>query len=93
MDTQGLPHAIGITTANVTNRSGMLDTLRRCFPNLNSEKGPLSDGGYTGDAFAQTILQEVGLDATVQLAKRNELHTFKVIPKRWGGGAFIRLAG
>jgi hypothetical protein len=24
------------------------------------------------------------LDSTVEIAKRNELHTFAVIPKRWG---------
>ena len=29
-----------------------------------------------------TILQEVCLDATVQIIKRNEVHLFKVIPKR-----------
>ena len=33
------------------------------------------------------------LGATVQIAKRNELHRFEVIPQRWIVGAILRLAG
>ena len=39
------------------------------------------DGGYTGKAFADTVKSLLG--ASVEVAKRSELHTFKVIPKRW----------
>jgi transposase len=39
------------------------------------------DGGYTGKAFANTVKALLG--ASVKVAKRSELHTFKVIPKRW----------
>jgi len=42
---------------------------------------PLCDGGYTGDDFANKIYELTG--AKVQVAKRPELHTFAVIPKRW----------
>lgn len=41
----------------------------------------LVDGGYTGEPFAKQIKALLG--ATVQVAKRSELHKFKVIPKRW----------
>jgi transposase len=41
----------------------------------------LVDGGYSGDNFAAEIKRIVG--ANVEVVKRNELHTFKVIPKRW----------
>jgi transposase len=41
----------------------------------------LVDGGYTGKTFAEQIKALLG--ATVQVAKRSELHLFKVIPKRW----------
>ena len=41
----------------------------------------MTDGGYTGEPFAQAVKDKLG--ATVQVAKRNELHTFAVIPKRW----------
>ena len=41
----------------------------------------LVDGGYTGQPFADSIRELIG--ATVQVAKRSELHTFAVIPQRW----------
>lgn len=41
----------------------------------------LVDGGYTGQPFASGIKDILG--ASVEVAKRNELHTFAVIPKRW----------
>lgn len=39
------------------------------------------DSAYTGKPFAQRVNELLG--ATVQVAKRSELHTFKVIPQRW----------
>lgn len=39
------------------------------------------DGGYTGENFANSIKSLI--QAEVEVAKRNELHTFAVIPKRW----------
>ena len=41
----------------------------------------LADGGYTGKAFASSVQELVG--AEVEIAKRNELHRFAVLPKRW----------
>jgi transposase len=41
----------------------------------------LADGGYTGQPFAQAVNAKLG--ATVQVAKRHELHTFALIPQRW----------
>ena len=34
VDTQGLPHAIAVTTASVTDRKGALQALRRCKARL-----------------------------------------------------------
>jgi len=41
----------------------------------------LADGGYTGEKFAAEIKAAIG--AEVEVVKRNELHTFAVLPKRW----------
>lgn len=41
----------------------------------------LVDGGYTGEKFANGVKKSLG--CVVEVAKRSELHTFKVIPKRW----------
>lgn len=81
VDTQGLPHAIAVTTADVGDRQGALDALDRCAENLQQVKSVLVDGGYNGKPFAQAIQTRLG--ATVQVAKRNELRTFVVIPQRW----------
>lgn len=81
VDTQGLPHAIAVTTADVTDRKGALEAIDRCASNLDQVRSVLVDGGYTGQPFAQAIQDKLG--ATVQVAKRNELHTFEVIPQRW----------
>jgi transposase len=83
VDTQGLPHAITVTTAEVTDRKGALEALERSKPNLKQVKRLLCDGGYTGEPFAQDVRTTLGESVTVQIAKRNELHTFKVMPKRW----------
>ena len=83
MDTLGLPHAVAITTAEVTDRKGALAALKRCKPTLSRVQKLLCDSGYTGQPFAQGIKDILGEDVTVQIAKRSELHTFKVMPKRW----------
>jgi transposase len=81
VDTQGLPHAIAITTADVTDRSGALLACSAYTEELSVVENMLADGGYTGKPFADAIAELLG--ATVEIAKRNELHTFSVIPKRW----------
>jgi len=81
VDTQGLLHAIHITTANITDRDGAIEAFSLHKNILSEVKNVLADGGYTGEKFANGVLEVLG--STVEIAKRNELHTFKVIPKRW----------
>jgi transposase len=81
VDTQGFPHATAVTTADVTDRSGALQAMERCVGNLEQVRGVLVDGGYSGAPFADAVQEKLG--AKVQVAKRNALHTFVVIPKRW----------
>ena len=77
VDTQGFPHA----TADVTDRNGALGAIDRCKPNLALVESVLVDGGYTGEPFADGVMERI--EATVEVVKRNELHTFAVLPKRW----------
>lgn len=81
VDTSGLPHAIHITTADTTDRNGALEALEKEKVNLTEVRKVLGDGGYTGESFADGAKKFI--DAQVEIAKRNELHTFAVIPKRW----------
>ena len=81
VDTQGLPHMLYVTTANVTDRAGALQGIELNKKSLSKVKNVLVDGGYTGEPFAEGIKEILG--ATVEVVKRSELHTFAVIPKRW----------
>ena len=81
VDTQGLPHAIHLTTANVTDRAGALAMFDRHRDGLNQVQNVLVDGGYTGKPFAAGVRSLLG--AAVEVVKRNEM----------GGGAVFRLAG
>ena len=81
VDTNGLPHGIEVTTANVTDRDGAILISKKHKENLTLVKKMLVDGGYSGEKFAKEI--KIILKAKVEVIKRNELHKFKVIPKRW----------
>ena len=48
---------------------------------LSQVQNVLVDGGYTGKPFATAVQGLLG--AAVEVVKRNELHTFVVLPKRW----------
>ena len=81
VDSQGLPHAIAVTTANVTDRKGTLSCIHRNRKNLRYVKAVLADGGYCGARFAFGVFTKI--KAVVTVAKRSDPHSFVVIPKRW----------
>jgi transposase len=81
VDTNGLPHAIEVTTADVTDREGAILMAENAKENLSEVESMLVDGGYRGEKFAGRI-RDI-LNCKVEVVKRNELHLFKVIPKRW----------
>ena len=73
-----------VTTADVSDRSGaidMVDYYCDVTNNLSLLKKLLADGGYTGEQFVNKIKELSG--AEVEIVKRNELHTFVILPKRW----------
>ena len=59
----------------------MVDYYCDVMNHLSLVKKLLVDGGYTGENFANEIKTLSG--AEVEVVKRNELHTFAVLPKRW----------
>ena len=81
VDTQGLPHAIHVTTADVTDRAGALAMFDENRSGRNQVRKVLVDGGYTGKPFATAVQSLLG--AAVEVVQRSELHTFVVLPKRW----------
>ena len=86
----GLPHAIAVTTADVTDRDGAVQMILFNLDNLSCVKKFLVDGGYSGERFANQVKEICGAQAEV--VKRGELHKFVVLPRRWGGRASFRLA-
>jgi transposase len=80
-DIIGLPHAVYTTTANVTDRDGALEMLSIYTSKFSSVIKLMLDGGYSGDNFAVSVKSLIGAEAEV--VKRNELHKFAVVPKRW----------
>ena len=81
VDTQGLPHAIHVTTANVGDRAGALAMFALRQGDLSGVQQVLVDGGYSGKPFAVAVQGLLG--ASVEVAQRHELHTFVAIPQRW----------
>lgn len=81
VDTQGLPHGIEVTTADVTDRDGAILMAEREKEHLSDVEKMLTDGSYTGENFS-TRIKDI-ISAEVEVVKRNELHTFVVLPKRW----------
>lgn len=81
VDTQGLPHAIAVTTAQVTDRQGALQAFSTHQASLSTVAKVLADSAYTGAPFAAGVQDLLG--ASVEIARRHELHTFAVMPKRW----------
>lgn len=81
VDTNGLPYAFLITTANITDRNGAIDAMRKNQKHLSRVRRVLADGGYSGKKFAHEVRKI--LKAETEIAKRSELHAFAVIPKRW----------
>ncbi len=65
----------------ITDRSSAVRMVENAKENLSGVKNVLVDAGYTGENFATQIKTIIG--ATVEVIKRNELHSFVVLPKRW----------
>ena len=81
VDILGLPNAIEVTRANITDREGALEMLQKNAVKLGSILKVLCDGGYSGENFAKAVMALT--NATVEVVKRGELGKFVVIPKRW----------
>jgi len=81
VDSQGLPHMLWITTANISDKAGAREMIALRPVDFGKVEKVLVDGGYNGKPFEDFVKET--LDAEVEVAKRSELHTFAVIPKRW----------
>lgn len=81
VDSQGLPHLLAVTTANLSDKRGAREMIAARANEFQAVEKVLVDGIYNGRPFARFVRKTLG--AEVEVAKRNELHKFAVIPKRW----------
>lgn len=80
MDTMGLILAVVVHAADIQDRDGakwVLEKLKGGFPRLERI---WADGGYRGKLIDWA--QAFG-GWRLEIVKRNELHQFVVLPKRW----------
>lgn len=79
-DTQGLIMNAVVHSASIQDREGAKLLLNRSKNLLDTIKKIFVDGGYTGKLIAW-VKEKYGI--TLEVIKRNELHTFVVLPIRW----------
>jgi putative transposase len=82
VDTIGLVLGVMVLPANLQDRDGARRLLAAFFGQKTRRrvKHIWADGGYAGTLiqWAKTLWR-----CTVEVVKRNELHSFKVLPRRW----------
>jgi putative transposase len=80
VDTLGLVLAVAIQSASVQDRDGAVDVVTKLFENWKKVTKIFADGGYRGQLI-ETIKTKFKIE--LEIIKRDELHTFKILPKRW----------
>ncbi len=80
VDTLGLILAVVIQSASVQDRDGAVDVVNKLFESWKKIIKIFADGGYRGELI-KTIKTKFKVE--LEIIKRDELHTFKILPKRW----------
>lgn len=80
VDTLGLILAIVIQSASVQDRDGAPSTIEKMKDRWIRVIKIFADGGYRGQLIDK-IKQAFCID--IEIIKRNEISTFKILPKRW----------
>jgi len=79
-NTLGLVLSVIIQSASVQDRDGAMEVINKmskCWKNIIKL---FADGGYRGKLIEQV---KTNFKIQMEIIKRNELHTFKILPKRW----------
>ena len=79
-DTLGLILAVVIQSASVQDRDGAVCVVEKLTESWKKIIKIFADGGYAGKLIA-TIKEKFKIE--LEIIKRNEMHTFKILPKRW----------
>ena len=80
VDTLGLVLAVVIQSASVQDRDGAVDVVSKLFESWKKVIKIFADGGYRGQLIG---ILKTKFKVELEIIKRDELHTFKILPKRW----------
>ena len=81
VDTLGLISGLTVHAANISERDGA-QLLLAPLANIRTRMIKiLADGGYRGDNMINWVKNNCNW--VLEIVKRNELHKFVVLPKRW----------
>jgi putative transposase len=80
VDTLGLVLAIVIQSASVQDRDGAIPVINKLLEGWNQIIKIFADSGYRGKLIDKVKTQ---FKIKFEIIKRDELHMFKVLPKRW----------
>ena len=80
VDTLGLILAVVIQSASVQDRDGAVSVIDKLMENWRKVIKIFADGGYAGKLTGK-VKDKFKIE--LEIIKRDELHTFKILPKRW----------
>lgn len=80
VDTLGLILAVVIQSASVQDRDGAIDVIDKLIESWKKVIKIFADGGYRGKLI-DTVKSKFKI--TLEIIKRDEMHAFKILPKRW----------
>jgi len=72
--------AVVIQSASVQDRDGAISVIDKLTENWKKIIKIFADSGYRGELIAKV---QTRFKIELEIIKRNESHTFKVLPKRW----------
>jgi putative transposase len=80
VDTLGLVLAVVVQNPSVQDRDGAVEVVSKMVGSWKKVIKIFADGGYRGQLI-KTIKTIFKIE--LEIIKRDELHTFKILPKRW----------
>lgn len=80
VDTLGLILAVVIQSASIQDRDGAISVIDKLVENWKKIIKIFADSGYRGELIGHVKSK---FKIELEIIKRNELHTFKILPKRW----------
>jgi len=80
VDTLGLILAVVIQSASVQDRDGAVSVIDKLMENWRKIIKIFAGGGYAGKLIGK-VKDKFKIE--LEIIKRDELHTFKILPKRW----------